>query len=79
MTLDADLCTIRSWRTGDETALVYHANNRAIWQNMRDRFPHPYTPDDARQWLTLATNQEPETNWVIDVNGETGNWSAALA
>lgn len=70
MTLDCDNCTIRSWRPGDEDNLPRHASNRAIWLNLRDRFPHPYTPDDARQWVRFVLGQEPETNWAIDVAGE---------
>lgn len=70
MTLDCNTCTIRSWRPGDEDTLPQHANNRAIWLNLRDRFPHPYAPADARQWVTFVVGQEPETTWAIDVAGE---------
>ncbi len=41
---------LRGWRSGDEAALVKHANNRNIWINLRDRFPHPYTMADAQDW-----------------------------
>lgn len=34
---------IRSWREEDAESLAYHANNRKIWINLRDAFPHPYT------------------------------------
>lgn len=70
MTLDCNICTVRSWRPGDEIRLPEHASNRAIWLNLRDRFPHPYTPDDARQWINFVVGQEPEANWAIDVAGE---------
>ena len=69
MTLHCDICTVRSWQSGDENTLSQHANNRTIWLNLRDRFPHPYTPDDARQWITSAAGQKPETSWAIDVAG----------
>ena len=45
---------LREWRRGDEPSLVRHANNRNIWINVRDTFPHPYTPADARSWIRLA-------------------------
>ena len=70
MIIDCGTCTIRSWRPGDEDNLPRHTNNRAIWLNLRDRFPHPYTPADARQWISSVLGQEPETNWAIDVAGE---------
>jgi len=61
---------IRSWRESDETALVHYANNRNIWINLRDRFPHPYRRADARAWLAHATGSRPETNFAIEVGGE---------
>lgn len=70
MIINCGTCAIRSWQPGDENNLPRHANNRAIWLNLRDRFPHPYTPDDARQWIDSVIGQEPETNWAIDVAGE---------
>ena len=70
MIIDCGTCTIRPWRTGDATALPQHANNRAVWLNLHDRFPHPYTPDDAQKWTDFVVGREPETNWAIDVAGE---------
>ncbi len=43
--------TFRSWRSRDADALVKYGNNRQIWLNLKDRFPHPYTMDDAEQWI----------------------------
>jgi len=63
-------CTVRSWRHGDEASLVRHANNRRIWVNLRDRFPHPYTFDDAEQFITWATATRPETHFAIAVGDE---------
>jgi len=62
---------IRPWRGNDAGSIVKHANNRNVWRNLRDRFPYPYTLEDAEQWIKLVTS-EPfvRTNWVIEVNGE---------
>jgi len=62
-------CTVRSWRASDAEALARHANNRNIWLNLRDVFPHPYTLRDARAYLQFV-KQPPETSFAIDVNGE---------
>ena len=70
MELDLGSCTLRSWRPGDEDSLVRHADDRDIWINLRDRFPHPYTRDDARAWLRLAAESMPETNFAVAVAGE---------
>lgn len=61
---------IRSWRAGDEPSLARHANNRNIWLNVRDRFPHPYTLADAEAWVAKASAAEPETQFAIEVSGE---------
>lgn len=69
MKLQLDQCTIRSWQWGDEFSLVRYANNRKVWRNLRDRFPHPYTLSDAERWLSWAQETVPETNFAIAVDG----------
>ena len=69
MELDLGLCTIRSWRWDDQESIVRHANNRKVWINLRDRFPHPYTPADAQVWLWLVSQTTPETQFAIAVGG----------
>lgn len=54
----------------DAPSLAIHANNRAIWKNLRDRMPHPYSLSDARAWIARVEHEEPRTSFVIDINGE---------
>ncbi len=68
--LECGPCTIRSWRDSDKETLPLHANNRKIWINLRDQFPHPYTDADAERWLEHITAITPGTSFAIDVNGE---------
>ncbi|WP_373511585.1 GNAT family N-acetyltransferase [Persicitalea sp.] len=70
ISIDCDLCVIRSWQQEDELTLPYHGNNKAIWLNVRDRFPHPYTPADAHQWIESVLGACPETSLAITVGGE---------
>lgn len=63
-------CTVRSWEWRDCDAIVRHANNRKVSINLRDRFPYPYTINDARSWLDTVVGRQPETNFAIDVAGE---------
>ncbi len=70
MELDLGSCTLRSWRSDDEDSLVRHADDRDVWINLRDRFPHPYTRDDARAWLRLVAESTPETSFAVAVAGE---------
>jgi RimJ/RimL family protein N-acetyltransferase len=59
---------VRSWRPGDEDSLVRHANDRGVWINLRDRFPHPYTRPDAAHWVRFAATATPETNFAVAVD-----------
>jgi RimJ/RimL family protein N-acetyltransferase len=70
MYLAGPRCTVRDWRTEDAPALSRHADNRKIWANVRDRFPSPYTVEDAEQWVRHCTRALPATDFAIDVNGE---------
>jgi RimJ/RimL family protein N-acetyltransferase len=64
-------CVVRDWAAGDLASLVRHANNRNIWINLRDRFPHPYTEANAREFLAhVTTMPQPGTVWAIEVGGE---------
>ena len=68
MQLDLERCGVRSFRDADATAIALHANNRKVWLQLRDRFPHPYTIDDARKFLRFARGDDPETAFAITVN-----------
>lgn len=61
---------LRTPLRADAEALARHANNRDIWINLRDRFPHPYTVDDAIRWIGDVSEQDPCVSLIIDLNGE---------
>jgi ribosomal-protein-alanine N-acetyltransferase len=64
-------CVLRPWRHGDEASLVKHANNRNVWRNLRDIFPHPYTRRDAASWINYCEASEPPPlNLAITYDGE---------
>jgi [ribosomal protein S5]-alanine N-acetyltransferase len=70
MELNCGKCKVRSWYPHDVESVVRHANNRKIWLNLRDRFPHPYTRADAENWTKGAPSARPETSFAIDISGE---------
>lgn len=70
MELDLGVCSIRSWRREDRKSIVRHANDRDVWINLRDRFPHPYTLADADDWLRHVAHADPETDFAIAVGHE---------
>ena len=63
-------CEVRSWQATDGPSLVTHANNRKVWANLRDRFPHPYTTRDGQTFIKQARSMRPETFFAIAVSGE---------
>jgi RimJ/RimL family protein N-acetyltransferase len=46
-----------------------HADNRKIWINLRDGFPHPYGLADAESFIRSALDRVPETLFAIAVDG----------
>lgn len=62
-------CAIRSWEVDDLDSLVEQADNRKIWINVRDAFPHPYTRRNGREFLRRMRTAKPETTFAIDVGG----------
>jgi RimJ/RimL family protein N-acetyltransferase len=70
MNLKLARCEVRSWTMSDVEPLARHANNRKIWLNLRDAFPHPYTRQDAREYIRDVRDRVPETSFAIAVDGE---------
>jgi ribosomal-protein-alanine N-acetyltransferase len=69
MQLKLERCTIRPWRLDDAESLARYANNRKIWLGVRDRFPHPYTIQDAHEFLQRARTEEPDMKFCIEIEG----------
>jgi RimJ/RimL family protein N-acetyltransferase len=69
MLIELSKSVLRPWQIADAPSLVREANNRRVWENLRDAFPHPYTPDDADRWLAVANKHDPATNFAIVVEG----------
>ncbi|MBV8454672.1 MAG: GNAT family N-acetyltransferase [Deltaproteobacteria bacterium] len=62
---------LRAWRNSDVSSLVRYANNRKIWINLRDIFPHPYTQAEAEKWIAICeSNQGPTANFAIELQSE---------
>jgi [ribosomal protein S5]-alanine N-acetyltransferase len=57
--------SIRSYRDTDAQSLARYANNRKVWLNLRDGFPHPYTPENARSFIEMVSRQNPTTFFAI--------------
>lgn len=62
--------SLRAWKHEDAQVLAAIANNRSIWNNVRDQLPNPYTVKDAEDWITHCKEQKPVVNFAIIYNGE---------
>jgi len=61
---------LREWTVEDAESLVKHADNPHISALMRDAFPCPYSLDDAKRFIAMATGPGPNLFLAIEVHGE---------
>ena len=62
--------TLRPFTINDLDSLVKYANNPKIAANMTDKFPHPYTKENGKNFIEFATKNTPTNIFAIDINGE---------
>ncbi|UPL50069.1 GNAT family N-acetyltransferase [Hymenobacter sublimis] len=62
--------TLRPWALADLASLVRYANNSAIARYMNDQFPHPYTEENGRAFIDMASQENPPHILAIEVAGE---------
>jgi len=62
-------CFLRSWSETDTHELVGIANNREVWRNLTELFPHPYTEEDARFWVRHANAPSASLHLAIEFRG----------
>jgi len=61
---------LRDFTTNDQKHLSIIANNRKIWLKLRDRFPHPYTEDNAEWFINYAKTNNKEIIKAVMAQGE---------
>ena len=61
---------LRPWGMDDLPSLVKYANNKKIFDNMRDMFPHPYYEEHGITFINMALVHNPVQIFAIDLNGE---------
>jgi len=79
MVLKQDNILLRKFRKSDAISMAALANNEKISRNLRDGFPHPYTLQDAENFIKRFIDLEPVTFFAIEYNCEyVGNISLML-
>lgn len=61
---------LRPWNLDDLSSLVEQANNPRIARFMTDQFPHPYTPENGKNFISMASGRNPQTIMAIAVDGK---------
>lgn len=61
---------IRPWRDSDAFSLRRHADDRQVWQNLRDAFPNPYTIGDAFGFIASCATESGQYIRAIEAEGE---------
>jgi len=68
--VEKEIYTLRKWNQCDAESLSEYLNNKQIWDNCRDSLPYPYGLDDAHSYIKSIENNEPISDFCIEVNGE---------
>jgi RimJ/RimL family protein N-acetyltransferase len=61
---------LRGWHMDDMLSLQKHADNPNVYNFLMDSFPHPYTIDDAVNWITRMQHQNPMLVFAIAIEGK---------
>ncbi len=68
--LDCGLCRLRPLRVEDAPAIARYADNPKVAAHLRDRFPQPYSVQDAVRFFEYAAQTLDECVACIEVRGE---------
>lgn len=61
---------LRPFTINDAPALQAAADNKKIADNLRNTFPNPYSIEDAREYIGAVAQRSPQTDFIIEVDGE---------
>lgn len=62
--------TLRNLRRSDLRQMAHLANNKKIWDNVRDAFGYPYTEKNAREFFEHQAQSDREVVFAIDYKGK---------
>lgn len=68
--IDLEGYELRLLTPDDAPLLARHANDPLVARNLRDRFPHPYEPAHAEEFIAMVLAGDGEQAWAIAHRGE---------
>ena len=57
---------LRELNLKDAQQIAKIGNNKKIWENLTDAFPHPYTLQAAYDWINYNLKKTPPENFAIE-------------
>lgn len=54
----------------DKLELAKLANNKKVWDNLRDYIPFPYKENDAEFFINSTNGEEPPQTFGIEYDGK---------
>lgn len=63
-------CKIRSWKLEDAENLALALNNKKVLDNLRDGLPYPYTPSDARDYISIMLGADKTSTFAFAITVE---------
>jgi [ribosomal protein S5]-alanine N-acetyltransferase len=71
MEIKTDALILRKWKIEDAEQLTLIANNKKIYDNLRDAFPHPYFLEDANKYISFAQIENKLSMlFAIEIDGK---------
>lgn len=71
MKIQTPTLTLRNWKDSDAEELALIANNKKIFDNLRDLFPYPYALRDAEAFIGMANQQGKKSILLaVEIDGK---------
>lgn len=64
--LISDEIILRPLQINDASAMAQMADNKNIWDNLRDLMPHPYSLQDAWNFISRCEQEDPVVTFAIE-------------
>ena len=70
MKIETNGVVLRTWEENDAEELAKVANNKKIFDNLRDSFPQPYSLQDAADFISLSKENGNSLLLAIEIQGK---------
>ena len=68
--MSSDQVILRSFNSSDIDSLSELLNNKKIWDQLRDYLPHPYSREDAEQYINSKAKEKPILTFAVEMDNK---------